>query len=445
MHGSREIRPAGRTAAIRLCLQVKLLIMRRMTEQKMKIAALLACMLMSTGCGSAAADSTPSASASASAPAETAAAATAAAKLTAADYSDYSAALDGMGTPDSYTAGVKCSYTMSYSDSSTSSYSLDGVLEVQDAAGDSPTAHMTQHISSDGMESDLEGYYYGGRLYNTYNTVTYYEDMSFSDLQKSMLVPLTPMKFSQDQISSLKQSRNASGTSYVVTLSDSAAADVFSSRYDFYGLKDYSSYAVQSGVITQSFGTDGSFVSETADFSASVSSSDSPVNVTFHSSVGDLRTGSTAVAITDDQKQAMAAYVSYKDIDTSKISSEDINSDTEEATVTDTFKKRLVNRLGYSVESDGRYKTTFNDTESYIIDFKLDQFTYSNMSSVYTYNWKGDNGGFGSSCSYDFTTDSSTSTCDSDVLAKIKEVKTYLQMELYYCGLSLEDLSAEAK
>ena len=67
------------------------------------------------------------------------------------------------------------------------------------------------------------------------------------------------------------------------------------------------------------------------------------------------------------------------------------------------------------------------------------------MSSVYTYNWKGDNGGFGSSCSYDFTTDSSTSTCDSDVLAKIKEVKTYLQMELYYCGLSLEDLSAEAK
>lgn len=426
-------------------MQVKTDIMSRMKKQRTEIAALLACMLLG-GCGNTAASATASAAAaSPTAAASAAATATPALKLAGADYAEYESAFAALTDPDSYTAGVKCSYEMSYSDSSTTSYSLDGVLETQDANSDSPVAHLTQHISSDGMESDIEGYYYGGRLYNTYNTVTYYEDMSFSDLQKSMLVPLTPLKFDQDQISSLKKSVSASGTSYVVTLADSAAAGIFSSRYDFYGLKDYDDYAVQSGTVTQTFSPDGSFLSETADFTASVSSSSEPVKVTFHSSVGDLRVGSTAVAISDEAKQTMAAYVSYKDIDTSKISSADINSDTEEATVTDTFRKRLVNRLGYTEESDGRYKTTFNDTESYLIDFNLDQFTYSNLSSVYTYNWKGDTGGFGSSCSYDFTTDSSTSTCDSSVLAKIKEVKTYLQMELYYCGLSLEDLSAEAK
>ncbi len=53
------------------------------------------------------------------------------------------------------------------------------------------------------MLSELNGNYYGGRLYNTYNSVNYYEDMDFSNLKKTMLVPLDPCVFEAGDIKCL--------------------------------------------------------------------------------------------------------------------------------------------------------------------------------------------------------------------------------------------------
>jgi len=47
-------------------------------------------------------------------------------------------------------------------------------------------------------------------------------------------------------------------------------------------------------------------------------------------------------------------------------------------------------------------------------------------------------------CTLKFDTGSSSSGCEDTTLTTIKDVKTYLEMELYYCGLSLEDLQADA-
>ena len=119
--------------------------------------------------------------------------------------------------------------------------------------------------------------------------------------------------------------------------------------------------------------------------------------------------------------------------------------DSAEATVTDTFRKRLINRLSYKEESVDQYTTTFNENESYTVDFAHDQFLYKNRSSTYVYNWKGDTGGFGAVCNYDFQTDTATDGCDASVRQMIQNVKQFFMMELYYCGLSLEDLQSETR
>ena len=77
---------------------------------------------------------------------------------------------------------------------------------------------------------------------------------------------------------------------------------------------------------------------------------------------------------------------------------------------------------------------------TYTVDFENHQFTYTNYSSKYVYNWVGDTGVFGSSCIYDFNTDQASADCEDSVKEMIQNVKLYFQMELYYCGLSLDDL-----
>jgi hypothetical protein len=417
--------------------------MNAMTNIKKISSLLLSGVLLMGGCSSSTAESTASASASASAAANAAAPAVGS-SLNTNVYQNYAAAVSLIRTADSYSAGVKCSYEMTYSDDSVQTYDLDGVLQVQGISSD-PVAHITQNINGNGMESTIEGYYYGGRLYNTYNSVNYYEDMSLSSLEQSMLVPLDVLNVKDSEIATIKAEKADNGTKYTIVLDDSAALSYFNSRYDFNSLKDYSDFKVVSNTITETFSTEGYLVQQTADFDTTLTQDSVDVNVKYSSSVGYLNNDSTTVSISDSDKTAMASYVNYKDIDTDAISDADTSSDAAESTATATFQKRLINRLGYSVDSDGTYNTTFNDTESYKIDFKNYQFIYTNMSSTYTYNWKGDTGGFGTSCNYNFDTDSSTSTCDSDVLTMIKTVKNFFEMELYYCGLSLDELVSEVQ
>ena len=100
-----------------------------------------------------------------------------------------------------------------------------------------------------------------------------------------------------------------------------------------------------------------------------------------------------------------------------------------------------MSRLGYTVQDDGTYLTEYNEGESYRFDFENSLFTYRNRTSSYVYSWKGNTGGFGSSCNYDFDTKQGGSGCTEEVIDMIEKVRLFFEMELYYCSLSAEDLN----
>ena len=131
-----------------------------------------------------------------------------------------------------------------------------------------------------------------------------------------------------------------------------------------------------------------------------------------------MKINETVIEITDQQEQAFASYVNYRDIDTSSITDADVTSDYEEADPIETLKKRLIHRLNYSVNEKGIYQSKFNETESYAFDFNNGIFTYSNRTSHYVYNWRGDQGGFGDTCTIDFRNGSVTEGCDESVRRK---------------------------
>ena len=93
---------------------------------------------------------------------------------------------------------------------------------------------------------------------------------------------------------------------------------------------------------------------------------------------------------------------------------------------------------------DGTYRLEFNTNEMYQIDFENCTFTYGRYSIAYTYNWKTDVAS-SSTCNYNFETEHSSDGCDVSVIDTMKDVRQDLAMELYYCGLLLEDLLAEMK
>lgn len=384
------------------------------------------------GCSNTASTATASASATSAAVMDTDA------------YTSYASAVKNAGTADSYSSAVNSTYKMAYSDNTTQIFTMDGTLEVSGISNKNITAHSTQHISSKGTESNLSGWYYGGRLYNTYNSVTYYEDMSFSDLKKGMLVPMEASQIGQNTIASLQQTKEDNGNvTYTIEMKADTAASVFTSRYDSYGFSQYDGYTINTNSIKDTFDKDGYLVNEQADFTLSVKYNSQTVNVTYSSYVSYLKLNSTNVTLTDAQKSEQSAYVNYKDIDVSKITSESLIDDAAESTTEGTFKKRLVGRLEYTDNGDGTYTDTFNDSESYTINFNTKTFQYTNHTISYSYSWKGDTGSMGA-CTLIFQSDISSSDCKDTTLQTIKDVKTYLQMELYYCGLSLEDLQAEA-
>lgn len=358
-------------------------------------------------------------------------------------YTAYSSSINDKKVPDSYSAAVNSTYRMNYSDNTNELFIMDGTIETAGVSSN-VTAHTTQHISSKGTESDLAGNYYDGRLYNTYNNVNYYEDMSFSDLKASLLVPLDAFLIPQESIASITVSNDSEGNIvYEIHLNEENASSLFSSRYDSYGLSSYDGYKITDNTITDTFTKDGYFMKEQAEFVASVTYKEQEVSVKYSSSVSYIKMDQTTVAISDETKNANKEYVNYTDIDTSSISTESSIDDAAESTTEGTFKKRLVGRLDYTDNGDGTYSDEFNDNETYTIDFNNKTFKYTNYSISYSYSWKGDTGSMGS-CTLILNTGTSTSGCDETTIDKIKEVKTYLEMELYYCGLSLEDLQAEA-
>ena len=346
---------------------------------------------------------------------------------------EYTTTLKNRKIESSWTVSVQSKYTMTYSDKTLDTYLMDGVLET-----DGDSAHYEQHINADGMLSELNGDYYGGRLYNTYNSVNYYEDMDFSNLKKTMLVPLDPYVFEAKDISSITKDKNK----YTIQLQSDRAREIFLSRYDSYGLKNFDSFDITSNEIHVTFDEDKHYVKETAVFDTTITTNGQSVDVKYESEINYLKFGETTVSISDQAKQAESAYVYYKDIDTNSIQTVTTDDDSPEDTVTATFKKRLVSRQNYTKESEDVYSNKFNENESYRIDFANKTFTYSNRSITYVYSWKGDNGSLGA-CQYDFINNSQTSTCEDSTVDFIKKTKLFLQMELYYCGLSLEKLQAE--
>lgn len=359
-------------------------------------------------------------------------------------FDSYTESVNNAGTASSYSVGINSAYTMSYSDDTKDIFEFDGVLETE-KTGDDTKAHLTQNIESNGGTFNIEGYYYGGRLYNNYNDVKYYEDMDYTDVEKTMLVPLNPYAFDEKIIDSIQAEDDSNGNViYTIQLKADQASSLFSDRYDTYGLNQYDDYQVTSNKIVDTFDKDGFFISETTEFNTSVSSSGQKVNVKYTSSVNYLKLNDTEVSSSKDQKKELKEYVYFEDIDTSSLNSDSQYDDTAEKTVTDTFKKRLVNRLGYEKANDGSYQQSYNDNEAYIIDFKNYTFTYTKYSIRYTYNWKGDIATMGS-CTVNYQEDKQSSSCEKSTVDMMKTVKQYFEMELYYCGLSLDDLQEEAK
>lgn len=355
-------------------------------------------------------------------------------------YAQYESSVNERPSANSYTITATNSYDMHYSDDTMSAYDMDEVFSF-----DGQTAHLSQNIDANGLRQSFDGYYYDGRLYNTYNNITYYEDMSFEQLEENMLVPVEPAVFPKDMIEDIRGGVDTDGnTSYVITISQDYRQELFQERYDQYGLDTYDGFVVNSGIITVSFDSDGHFVGESAAFDTEVTYSSEVIQVIYESKVSVVNINSTTVTLSDEQKREQASYVSFEEINTDSIETLTSDDDSSEDTVTDTFKKRLVNRLNYEVKDDGTYYSSFNnDNESYMVDFDNHIFEYSNRTIHYIYNWKSDTGQMGA-CSLDFTNGVESNDCEDSTLEAIRDVKSWLEMELYYCGLTLEDLQSEA-
>ena len=352
-------------------------------------------------------------------------------------YGSYQSSAENQSDSTSWRADLSCSYTMSYSDDTKDTFDFDASIEKE-----KENAYFTQKINSNGASINMEGYYLDGRLYNSYNGISYYEDMSYDDFLKTMMIPFDALSLSDDQIDSITGMEMEDGTvSYVINMENKAAADLFTDRYDVYGLAEYDDYSVKQAVITQSYDSDGYLLSEKTSFDMQVSYSSETVGVLYESDITYSQINNTTVSVDEQTMEELKSYVSYQDIDTSQ---DEPEPEDEGDTVLEKFRNRVVSYLGYQKRDDGTYRLEFNTNEMYQIDFENCTFTYGRYSIAYTYNWKTDVAS-SSTCNYNFETGHSSDGCDASVIQTMNEVKEDLSMELYYCGLTLEDLQAEIK
>lgn len=348
---------------------------------------------------------------------------------------------DVFSADDSYTAAVVLDHTFSFVGTDvTEEYHMDGVLQ---AVPGTETAHISENVDSTGIVSRLEGWYEDGRLYSSYNGVQYYDEMPYAYVEGILLVPLEKTLISESMCTEVRREETEAGEKTVYVLKQEDAQKLFTGRYDIYDLSKSSQFSVSGGTVTQTE-KNGELVEQSADFTMDMDYSGNPAQVDYHSEVRILMRGETKVNITGEMRDAFASYVSYEDIDASDI--DDYTADdSAEATVAGTFRKRLVNRLNYKDEGNDVYTSEYNEGESYTVDFHNHLFTYRNRTSTYVYNWSSDSGGFGSACVYDFRREAGSDSCQESVVEMIRNVKIYFELELYYCGLSLEDLTAEAE
>ena len=352
-------------------------------------------------------------------------------------YGSYQSSVENQSDSTSWRADLSCSYTMSYSDDTKDTFDFDASIEKE-----KENAYFTQKINSNGASFNMEGYYLDGRLYNSYNGISYYEDMSYDDFLKTMMIPFDALSLSDDQIDSITGMEMEDGTvSYVINMENKAAADLFTDRYDVYGLAEYDDYSVKQAVITQSYDSDGYLLSEKTSFDMQVSYSSETVGVLYESDITYSQINNTTVSVDEQTMEELKSYVSYQDIDTSQ---DEPEPEDEGDTVLEKFRNRVVSYLGYQKRDDGTYRLEFNTNEMYQIDFENCTFTYGRYSIAYTYNCKTDVAS-SSTCNYNFETGHSSDGCDASVIQTMNEVKEDLSMELYYCGLTLEDLQAEIK
>ena len=339
---------------------------------------------------------------------------------------------------NTYTVGVISEYKMKYSDDTYDTYDFDGVLEV-----DGDEAHFIQYLNANGMNSEIQGYYYDDRLYATYNNVSYYEDMSLNDVRASMVSPLEPFVFQEDTIEKITVGTDENKNwNYVIQLNNESANDLFASRYDIRGLNQLDDYKVVDNQIIYRF-DDTHYLGEETIFHIEITYQNQPISVEYVLKTNYMRFLETDITINDSLKEMHSAYVNYQDIDTSAIETQTQDDDSEEDSVEETFKKRLVSRLNYEEEENNRYINKYNENEAYTVDFNNKVFIYTNYSLDYSYSWKGDIGSMGG-CTYDFAIDSAAESCEDKTIETIKNIKSFLQMELYYCGLSLDGLMNEA-
>lgn len=350
-------------------------------------------------------------------------------------YENYHTAVKNAAQEDTWTAAVNSMYKMKFSDDTYDVYTMDGVLEKG-----SEVSHLTENFDSNGMNSTIDGYYYDGRLYNNYNNVTYYEDMTEDSLEQLLVTPLSAYAFLENQIDEINEFSDASDHKiFTIHLTEAAAEALFPDRYDIYGLSEYDDYEITSNRIVDTFDEDGRLVSEITEFDVNVSYSAEEVEIVFTSSMNMTKLGTTEVNISDTLKSEQAEYVAYSDIDTDAIETVTDDDDSAEKDAVTTFRKRLISRLDYTENDDGTLTAKYNDYEAYTIDLTNKTFMYSSYSINYIYSWNGDVAAMGD-CTYTFATDQQSSSCTDETVERMKDVKEYLEMELYYCGLTLEDL-----
>ena len=355
-------------------------------------------------------------------------------------YTLYTQELNGGKNPDTASYSVRCEYRFTFPDETLSLYSMDGVLESDEV---NETAHLTQHIAANGLNSNMEAYYYDETLFNEYNGITYYENMTFDNVKEIMLVPLKPYAFPSQLTESVTAVKDEAGNHiYTIVLNEESRQDYFKSHYDFYGTSGFDQADVTYGSVKVTFSQEGTWLSETAEFITDFVYEEQPIKAAYTSEVSVFNQDATSISVSDDMKQEHQTYVAAKDIDTSQIADDSQYDDSPEETVSATFRKRLINRLGYEEIEGGAVQMIYNTNEGYTVDFNNKTFIYSNYSINYVYSWQGDLISMGA-CTYDFGKDLASSECKDSTLEKMKDVRNYLLMELYYCGLSLEDLQSE--
>ena len=344
--------------------------------------------------------------------------------------------IDNREIPKTYSVGVISKYIFQYGEEKRNAFSMDGVLESSD------NIHLEQNINSNGLVSNIEGYYYGGKLYSTYNGISYYEEMDKEEIKKTLLFPIDPYLFDSKNIKKIEMGKDENNyLVFVVELDQDIALDMFISRYDIYGLNTLDDVSIKENRIIYRF-DDNDFVRENSEFVIETTSNGKPLQIDFTLNVNYFFINDTNVEISEELKSAHQEYVNYKDIDINSIS--EVAAEDSGDSVVEIFKNRIQSRLGYKEVEDREdvYRASFNENETYTIDFNNSTFMYTNYSIDYSYSWKGDIGSMGA-CSFDYKKEIASSECNETTIETLKDTKSYLEMELYYCGLTFEELINE--